>query len=385
LLNAIYRGDKTAIKYAYFWNEFVRQGNSCKELKIFDFNICDLNTLQAPIHIAAAVPSLCMIVDLSHEPLCNTFALDCKFKTPRELVPKQFLTSKKMIFRYERVRLVEYFQDLKKDQAKHIQFKGQSEIINENYSDIISEGQFPHWIKPVDNNCARFIKDFRGNRNKSVFERVRSNIKPGGSLASKELLDNHQASTNYLGNICAVEFEGANKESWAPIFDSLLLKEVKKCEQNHKSLQNLVYDSNLGLHSFNGILQHLLKTITQISLFLRIYKKVMNREANYPEKSEHHTCLLSAFDFLLLFLKVLLDRQPQFQHSYITKILHKSAILLLMSLSLLPALRSPSSKRAKNQLIFYTNKIQFKMFHSGHKRAYLFGIFLPVLGNCFVI
>ena len=110
MLSASRKADKSAIRFATQWNQ------KCRALRLNRFNLFDFNLTHemngfTPLHYSCIAPSLNMINDLGNEKSTNAFALCNKLKSPKEYVPQQYLTSKKVITRYHNLRLKEYFQD----------------------------------------------------------------------------------------------------------------------------------------------------------------------------------------------------------------------------------------------------------------------------------
>lgn len=87
----------------------MRSGN--KKGLTFDTNTTNLTDSFTPLHYSCSGPSLNMINDLLSDPSTNPFALDSKLKTPHFYVPKQYLTSKKLIQKYEKDTLRDFFSD----------------------------------------------------------------------------------------------------------------------------------------------------------------------------------------------------------------------------------------------------------------------------------
>ena len=75
----------------------------------FDFSITDIYNQFTVLHFACSCPSLNMICDVGRLKQVNSFALCKNFRTPQYYVPQQFLSSKKMIRKYERKDLVDFW------------------------------------------------------------------------------------------------------------------------------------------------------------------------------------------------------------------------------------------------------------------------------------
>lgn len=85
--------------------------NSPTNLYMFDFNTIDPFNYYTNVHYSCAGPSLNMINDICGENKGNPLALSKNMKLPSQLVPKQYLTSYKMIKKYERHALRDYFKN----------------------------------------------------------------------------------------------------------------------------------------------------------------------------------------------------------------------------------------------------------------------------------
>lgn len=110
LIVAARKNDKVAIRYASLWNERCRELRNPNEI-LFDFNTSFGEAGLSASHYACLAPSLNMINDICSDRMTNCFALDSRLKTPKDYVPQQYLTSKKLIMNYERMKLKKFFKD----------------------------------------------------------------------------------------------------------------------------------------------------------------------------------------------------------------------------------------------------------------------------------
>ena len=105
---------------------------------MFDLNIMTLRDHYTSLHYACLAPSLNMINDLLRDRRTNAFALDGKLRTPKFYVPQQYLTSKKLISKFEKNHLFRYFRD---PDAFNRSVTNNQMVENENFvSGVISQG-----------------------------------------------------------------------------------------------------------------------------------------------------------------------------------------------------------------------------------------------------
>lgn len=76
------------------------------------------------MHYACKNPSLNMITDLCFSELITCFSLSSQLQTPSSLVPQQFLTSKKVISKYERRDLSKYWRSISDHVQLSSRFRG---------------------------------------------------------------------------------------------------------------------------------------------------------------------------------------------------------------------------------------------------------------------
>lgn len=103
---------------------------------MFDFNTIDPENHYTNVHYACVGPSLNMINDMCGENQGNPLALNKDLKIPSEIVPKQYLTSYKMIKKYERESLKEYYKDPKNFK---MDMSVAGDFSKENYTDALKE------------------------------------------------------------------------------------------------------------------------------------------------------------------------------------------------------------------------------------------------------
>lgn len=109
ILTAARRNDKLAVRFAIQWNRKIREGR--EKGFTFDTNAYTIHDNFTALHYSCSGPSLNMINDLLMDPSTNPFSLDIKLKLPSYYVPKQYLTSKKLIVKYEKECLNQYYRD----------------------------------------------------------------------------------------------------------------------------------------------------------------------------------------------------------------------------------------------------------------------------------
>lgn len=104
---------------------------------IFDFNIASTDNQYTALHFACAIPTLIMITDIAHIDSVTAFCLSSHLRTPSFLVPHEFLSSKKIIRKYERIDLHQYWTNKAKGKTP-MRFRG---IGGEELEEIGIEGQ----------------------------------------------------------------------------------------------------------------------------------------------------------------------------------------------------------------------------------------------------
>lgn len=103
-VHAIKTKNMPAVGFSLAWNLKVNQG----ELKYLGYSQFDLRyvnkfTGKSPLHYSCEIPSLNMIKDIiGGGKEVNPLQLDYNLKTPYDLVDRSYLSSKKLMMRYER-------------------------------------------------------------------------------------------------------------------------------------------------------------------------------------------------------------------------------------------------------------------------------------------
>lgn len=101
LIIAAERNQRVAIKFAIDWNTISRN-NPEKKLKLFDLNAPNTKNGYTALHYACSIPSISMINDLTSDKMTHTLQLNNNFEMASQVIPKEYLTSKKQVIRHER-------------------------------------------------------------------------------------------------------------------------------------------------------------------------------------------------------------------------------------------------------------------------------------------
>lgn len=102
------RNDITGVSFVVDWNQICMESGIDLD-KIFKVNIEFTKKKLHPLHLAALIPSLSMIVDLASSKNCKILAFDENLKLPSNYVKQGFLSSKKTLLRIENIELRKVF------------------------------------------------------------------------------------------------------------------------------------------------------------------------------------------------------------------------------------------------------------------------------------
>lgn len=90
------------------WNNAIENRNSC--LRKFDLFLKRTSLEYTPLHYSCALPSLYMIRLLIEKYSANALALDAWCRTPLERIDHGYLSSKKIMMKYERAYMISKFK-----------------------------------------------------------------------------------------------------------------------------------------------------------------------------------------------------------------------------------------------------------------------------------
>jgi ankyrin repeat protein len=97
--------EKYAVSFAVEFNR-KSQASTIRSEPKFDLNIPNnLKGQMTPLHMACSIPSLAIIIELVSSPKIDLLALTSSLKLPNDLVPMNYLTSRKAAFNPTRKRL----------------------------------------------------------------------------------------------------------------------------------------------------------------------------------------------------------------------------------------------------------------------------------------
>lgn len=105
---AAYRNQKSGILFCLDWNVLVKDDSNAKTFKINSEEDIDGNNA---IHLAAEIPSLLIINELSFQPGVNNLHINNLNQLPSDIVPDKYLSSKKVLVRVEKKALKKSFKD----------------------------------------------------------------------------------------------------------------------------------------------------------------------------------------------------------------------------------------------------------------------------------
>ena len=108
LIDGIIKNQMDAISYAITWNYKMRRSKRYDK-KFFDLNVEFSKLKLRPLHLASMIPSLSMLYDICEDPTTQILALDANLKLPSHHIKQGYLTSKKMMSRYENKLLKKKF------------------------------------------------------------------------------------------------------------------------------------------------------------------------------------------------------------------------------------------------------------------------------------
>jgi len=110
LLEGILAYDKSAVSFASYFNHKVK--NQKINLPIFEVNCKDTGIYgRTPLQWACFLPSLALIVELSSFKNIDYLALDNNLELAIEIVPKNYLTSRKSIQNPTKKAIIKHFQN----------------------------------------------------------------------------------------------------------------------------------------------------------------------------------------------------------------------------------------------------------------------------------
>ena len=108
LLLAAKNNQRHALKYASQWNNGLYNDNKVKMglLRLFDFGAIEENTGFSVLHYVTQNPSLALLMEMSIHPSCDPLVLDNDFKVCHQYIPKIYVTSKKLVRKWEKDRFL---------------------------------------------------------------------------------------------------------------------------------------------------------------------------------------------------------------------------------------------------------------------------------------
>lgn len=110
LQDAVVNFDKAAVSFAVTYNKKQREAGNQEGL--FDLNSAEkYGRGYSLLHLACSLPSLAIILELTNSEEVNQIALCHRLKLPCEVVPMNYLTSKKTIRHSIRTELVKHFRE----------------------------------------------------------------------------------------------------------------------------------------------------------------------------------------------------------------------------------------------------------------------------------
>lgn len=99
-----------AIKFCLDWNYNVKLNGECNKYSQFDQSACDNKDQSSAQHFAASIPSIITICDLVYCEDSREQSINKNFELPSQKVPKEYLTSFKILWRYEKNELNKKFR-----------------------------------------------------------------------------------------------------------------------------------------------------------------------------------------------------------------------------------------------------------------------------------
>ena len=318
----------------------------------------------APLHLACMAPSLCIILDICHDAQSNPFALDNQLHVPRDGVPPPFLTSKKAILRYEKSRMVKLFQHDSEQRTDQISYlKGYSDIRDENYSEMLYEGNFSK-MKKIYNKSTKSIKDctqeleeIDPNTDTSINELSIRYLSMQGQFFKNKFDQKYQKKDQILSTkttqVSSYQVNSTNVEEWVKKFNTkiaLLLNEldIKKLKilENFESSKSHFFPHIQPVLEYNNIFCSITKLIVT-------FKAAIRRDVCYIEGSEIFKKLLENIFFIFNLETSLKSHKNNYSTPFVAYILEKLIILARGTLERIFSFRKILKIQTRNLVASY--------------------------------
>ena len=310
IIIAAKKSDKVAIRYASEWNERCRKLIRKNEL-MFDFNIMHCANDFTCAHYACNAPSLNMINDICGDRMTNPFSLDKNLRTPSYYVPAQYLTSKKMILKYERKRLGQFFKD---PDSFPISMTSTTNYSRCNYSDSISEtlGQhdtsevrldkfrtstkmFKNKFRKVDK--LDLSKISRESSNSFMMEKLEAPITIPNSAIERNCRNSmkmkqgrNRGFNPFLKRGGGIGMESKYDQK-VIILNNKLVRELDKVEKLFEKLEFAFNHKDLCSNEILFLIQKLKRMIFSLITILNFYRKLTGISINFAKGTNIYNSL----------------------------------------------------------------------------------------------